>query len=148
MRGGYHRGAECPWSRDHSTSDAASTTVVSLIDGKMGFHCMHSHCDRRDWHALTAEMEHRFPEKPPYINSHLPEITHGSMAEGFLRRNDDDFRAIYDEEGRPLAQWVGTRWDISRDDTLLQKAVKDHLKVMHDFHPKPEKGFDDRRQAL
>ncbi len=47
-------------------------------------------------------------------------------------------------EGRPLAQWVGTRWDISRDDTLLNRAVKDHLKVMHDFHPKPEKGVDYR----
>ena len=54
------------------------------------------------------------------------------------------FCAVYDARGRPTAQWVKTRWDVSGDDTILWKAVARYLKAMHDRYPAPEKGPDSR----
>src|SRR5262249_32365366 len=45
-------------------------------------------------------------------------------------------------EGRPIAQWVKTRWDISKDETLLWRAVSDYLKGLHDKDEAPPKGPD------
>lgn len=108
VKGEWRIGIECPWQHEHSSGESDRETAVSFI-GKFGFHCFHSHCDRRNWDALRAEMEHRHTDKPPFFGS-LPPITHGTLAEAFLKANDD-FLAVYDAPGRPIAQWVHTRWD-------------------------------------
>jgi putative DNA primase/helicase len=75
----------------------------------------------------------------------LPVIAHATCAEAFLRDNHD-FVCVYDLDGRPIAQWVKTRWDISKDDTLLWRAVSDYLKALHDKYQEPKKGPDPRKR--
>ena len=141
VKGGWRIGIECPWTHEHSSGESDRETAVSFI-GKFGFHCFHSHCNRRNWDALRAEMEHRHADKSPFFGR-LPLITRATLAEAFLKANDD-FRAVYDAPGRPIAQWVKTRWDISTDDTVLVREVQKYLKTMHGIYQPPEKGPDSR----
>lgn len=154
IRHGWQIEIECPWESEHSTRDGHRDTVVSVIEGQgYGFKCLHGHCDGRDWRAFRAELESRFPDRKysftdagPSVTiggGGLPLIAHATLAEAFLRDNHD-FCAVYDAPGRPTAQWVKTRWDISGDDTILWRAVADYLKALHDRYHAPEKGPDSR----
>jgi P4 family phage/plasmid primase-like protien len=79
------------------------------------------------------------------LGGSLPIIAHATLAEAFLRDNHD-FVCVYDMPGRPIAQWVKTRWDLSKDDTLLWRAVSDYLKALHDKYEPPDKGPDPRKR--
>lgn len=77
----------------------------------------------------------------------LPRMTHGSLAESFLRDNRD-FLYVYDTG--QLAQWVGTRWDLGdrHDDRLLFRAVGEYLRSLWERYPEPEEGRQDPRRKL
>lgn len=147
------RPIECPWRDTHENSNqGTSTCIVYTEGGGYGFDCKHR-CSSKGWKAFRAEVEGRFPERnfsfvgdtgpEAVIGNRLPLIAHATLAEAFLRDNHD-FCAVYDAPGRPTAQWVKTRWDVSGDDTILWRAVADYLKAMHDRYPAPEKGPDSR----
>jgi P4 family phage/plasmid primase-like protien len=130
--------------------------VVSFIVGLgNGFKCLHSHCAHRHWREFRAELEKRNPGRmfsfgadsgfETVISSPLPMIAHATLAEAFLRDNHD-FVCVYDQERRPIAQWVRTRWDISGDDTLLWRAVAEYLKGLFPRYKPPEKGTDPRKR--
>lgn len=150
VAGGWQIAIECPWAAEHS-SEGSRDTVVSFVDGAgYGFKCLHSHCTDRHWREFRAELEkrtsreYRFDTPEVVIGSPgLPLISHATLAEAFLRSNRD-FVSVYDLPGRPTAQWVGTRWDIKSDDTLLYGAVVTFLKGLFAKYPAPEKGADHR----
>ena len=147
--GGWQVEIECPWVDEHS-SENPRDTVVSVIDGKYGFRCLHSHCTARNWRVFRAEVEQRTGEKyqagPEGTMSEttLPSITHADLAAAFLRDNHD-YKSIYNVKPSVVAQWLGTRWDISGDDRPFRRAVADYLKGLFDRYPEPEKGRDTRR---
>ena len=144
--GGWRIDIDCPWAAEHSGEGPRETSVFwSPIRG-FGFKCLHGHCDGRNWHTLTAEMEKRFPDKPRYFGK-LPLMTHADIARHFVESNDD-FVSIYDLDGRPLASFVGTRWDIRNDVHLLRKAVRDFLDELFHRYPLPEEGKPDYRLKL
>jgi P4 family phage/plasmid primase-like protien len=150
----WYRPIECPWASDHENSnEGTSTCVVYTEGGGYGFDCKHR-CSSKGWKEFRAELEGRFPERAFSFVGHtgpeatisggrLPLIAHATLAEAFLRDNHD-FCAVYDAPGRPTAQWVKTRWDISDNDTILWRAVADYLKALHGKYPTPEKGPDSR----
>jgi putative DNA primase/helicase len=74
-------------------------------------------------------------------------MTHADIASAFVESNDD-FVAVYDLPGRPMASWVQTRWDTSNDAHLLRKAVRDFLEELFHRYPKPEDEKKDYRRAL
>ena len=55
---GWQIEIECPWVNEHS-GESPRDTVVSVIDGRYGFRCLHGHCAARNWHAFRAELERR-----------------------------------------------------------------------------------------
>ena len=60
----WYRPIECPWSAVHeNNSGADSTCVVFTEGGGYGFDCKHR-CNSKDWKALRAELQSRFPNKP------------------------------------------------------------------------------------
>jgi P4 family phage/plasmid primase-like protien len=150
IRNGHQIEITCPWQDEHST-DSPRDTVVSCNEFGYGFKCQHGHCAGRHWREFRAELERRFPDRkyafteagPSATLGSLPLIAHATLAEAFLRDNHD-FCAVYDAPGRPTAQWVKTRWDVSGDDTILWRAVADYLKALHDRYRAPEKGPDSR----
>ena len=77
----------------------------------------------------------------------LPRMTHGSLAEAFLRDNRD-FLYVYDTG--QLAQWVKTRWDlgISNEDRLLFQAAGKYLGTLWTRYAEPEEGKPDSRRKL
>lgn len=144
---GWRVDIECPWSSEHTGESIRETSVFwSPIRG-FGFKCLHGHCDGRNWHSLKAEMQRRFPNKPPFFGK-LPTMTHADIATGFIAENDS-FVAVYDLPGRPIAAFVGTRWDTSDDSQLLRRAVRDYLDELYHRYPKPEDpDKKDPRRAL
>jgi putative DNA primase/helicase len=74
-------------------------------------------------------------------------MTHGSLAEAFLRDNRD-FLYVYDTS--QLAQWVKTRWDLGdrHDDRLLFQAVGKYLSSLWARYEAPEEGKSDPRRKL
>lgn len=41
---------ECPWESEHSSKGGDRDTIVTrYADGKMGFKCLHAHCEGRTW---------------------------------------------------------------------------------------------------
>lgn len=152
----WYRPIECPWADAHENkNEGTSTCIVYTEGGGYGFDCKHR-CSSNGWREFRAELQKRFPDRkfsfvgdagPDVVTSGaaLPVIAHATLAEAFLRDNHD-FCAVYDEPGRPTAQWVKTRWDISGDDTILWRAVADYLKGLHDRYDRPEKGPDTRRR--
>ncbi len=160
VTGGWQVEIECPWSAEH-TDETRRDTVVSFIGGRgYGFKCFHSHCTERHWREFRAELERLHPDKHfTFVEAAegvgeivlgdrvggLPIIAHATLAEVFLRDNHD-FVCVYDLERRPIAQWVKTQWDISKDDTLLWRAVSDYLKGLYDQYKEPEKGPDPRKR--
>jgi P4 family phage/plasmid primase-like protien len=160
ITGGFKVGIYCPLTdADTSPHDEGgeTSTVLSIIDGRLAFKCSHNTCEsqERNTAAFKAEMARRHPV--PYLpepgrdaeavwgteRTRLPLIAHATLAAAFLEDNHD-FVAVYDAPGRPIAQWVKTRWDISGDDTILQRAVADYLKKLHDRYPAPKSGPDSR----
>ena len=77
----------------------------------------------------------------------LPRMTHGSLAEAFLRDNRD-FLYVYDTG--QIAQWVKTRWDlgISNEDRLLFQAAGKYLGTLWTRYAEPEEGKPDSRRKL
>lgn len=77
----------------------------------------------------------------------LPRMTHGSLAEAFLRDNRD-FLYVYDTG--QIAQWVKTRWDLGdrNEDRLLFQAVGKYLASLWTRYPEPEEGKTDPRRKL
>lgn len=147
----WYRPIECPWADKHDNeNEGTSTCVVYTEGGGYGFDCKHR-CSSKGWKEFRAELERRFPDRSFFgasgpdavFGDRLPLIAHATMAEAFLRDNHD-FCAVYDAPGRPTAQWVKTRWDVSGDDTILWRAVADYLKGIHGEYPVPEKGPDSR----
>lgn len=150
----WYRPIECPWNSEHENSSGGSSTCVVYTEGGgYGFDCKHR-CSSKDWKAFRAELVQRFPDRkfsfaggggPEAIigGGPLPVVAHATLAEAFLRDNHD-FCAVYDSPGRPTAQWVKTRWDISGDDTILWRAVADYLKSLHSRYNAPDKGADPR----
>ena len=125
VTGGWQIEIECPWSAEHS-DETRRDTVVSFIAGQgYGFKCLHSHCVvQRHWPEFRAELKRLHPNKhfsfveprgDIVLGDGLPIIAHATLAEAFLRDNHD-FVCVYDLPGRPIAQRVKTRWDISKDD--------------------------------
>src|SRR5207302_10468536 len=87
------------------------------------------------------------PDKPRYFGK-LPAMTHADIAAAFVESNDD-FVAVYDLPGRPMAAWVQTRWDTTNDVNLLRKAIRDFLEELFHRYPRPEEGSKkDYRLAL
>jgi hypothetical protein len=140
IRNGHQIEITCPWQHEHSM-DNPRDTVVSCNEFGYGFKCQHGHCTERHWQEFRSELQSRFPDRKCAFTESgpgvtigglgLPLIAHATLAEAFLRDNHD-FCAVYDAPGRPTAQWVKTRWDVSGDDTILWKAVADYLKALHD----------------
>lgn len=154
---GYRIAITCPWQHEHS-GDSPGDSVVSCNELGYGFKCLHGHCAERHWREFRAELERRFPDRkfsfvgdsgPEAVigGGLLPVIAHATLAEAFLRDNHD-FCAVYDSPGRPTAQWVKTRWDISGDDTILWRAVADYLKGLHSRYNAPDKGPDSRMRLF
>ena len=149
---GYRVAITCPWQHEHS-GDSPGDSVVSCNELGYGFKCLHGHCTERHWREFRAELQSRFPDRQYAFTeagpsatiggTRLPLIAHATLAEAFLRDNHD-FCAVYDAPGRPTAQWVKTRWDVSGDDTILWKAAAELLKALHGRYPAPEKGPDSR----
>jgi P4 family phage/plasmid primase-like protien len=157
--GGWKIGVFCPLTetdaQPHDEGLGETSTIVQIINGKLSFKCSHNTCTQRERKtaAFKSEMAKRNPL--PYLpepgrdaevvfgGGRLPLLAHATLAEAFLRANHD-FCAVYDAPGRPTAQWVKTRWDVSGDDTILWKAVADYLKALHDRYHAPEKGPDSR----
>jgi P4 family phage/plasmid primase-like protien len=77
----------------------------------------------------------------------LPRMTHGSLAEAFLRDNRD-FLYVYDT--KQIAQWVKTRWDLGdkNDDRLLFRAAGKYLSSLWARYAEPEQGKQDPRRKL
>jgi putative DNA primase/helicase len=77
----------------------------------------------------------------------LPRMTHGNLAEAFLRDNRD-FLYVYDTG--QIAQWVKTRWDLGdrNEDRLLFQAVSKYLGSLWTRYPEPEEGKQDPRRKL
>jgi putative DNA primase/helicase len=77
----------------------------------------------------------------------LPRMTHGSLAEAFLRDNRD-FLYLYDTG--QVAQWVKTRWYLGdhNEDRLLFQAVSKYLAALWTRYPEPEEGKQDPRRKL
>lgn len=77
----------------------------------------------------------------------LPRMTHGNLAEAFLRDNRD-FLYVYDTG--QLAQWVKTRWDLGdrNEDRLLFQAVGKYLGSLWTRYAEPEEGKTDPRRKL
>ena len=77
----------------------------------------------------------------------LPRMTHGSLAESFLRDNRD-FLYVYDT--KQIAQWVKTRWDLGdkNDDRLLFRAAGKYLSSLWARYAEPEEGKQDPRRKL
>jgi P4 family phage/plasmid primase-like protien len=144
--GGWRVDIECPWAAEHSGEGPRETSVFWSPVRGFGFKCLHGHCDGRNWHTLTGVMEKRFPDKPRYFGK-LPAMTHADIARHFVESNDD-FVAIYDVDGRPIASFVTTRWDIRNDTHLLRKAVRDFLDELFHRYPNPEEGKPDYRLKL
>ena len=135
---GWRVDIECPWTAEHTGENDRETSIFwSPIRG-FGFKCLHGHCDGRNWHFLTEEMERRFPDKPRFFGK-LPAMTHADIATSFISENDN-FVAVYDLPGRPIGAFVKTRWDTSDDSQLLRKAVRDYLDELYHRYPKPEEG--------
>ena len=74
-------------------------------------------------------------------------MTHADIARHFVESNDD-FVAIYDVDGCPIASFVGTRWSIRNNVLLLRKAVRDFLDELFHRYPEPEEGKPDYRLKL
>ena len=167
----WYRPIECPWVNEHENANAGtSSCIVYTENSGYGFDCKHR-CASKEWKAFREKLQSRFPDRkfsfvesstPPSVvlgreslggcvdnseksDRRLPVIAHATLAEAFLRDNHD-FVCVYDLDGRPIAQWVKTRWDISGDDTLLWRAVADYLKDLHDKYEAPEKGPDTRKR--
>jgi putative DNA primase/helicase len=77
----------------------------------------------------------------------LPRMTHGGLAEAFLRDNRD-FLYVYDT--KQIAQWVKTRWDLGdkNDDRLLFQAAGKYLGSLWERYAEPEDGKPDPRRKL
>ena len=77
----------------------------------------------------------------------LPRMTHGALAEAFLR-DSKDFLYVYDTA--QLAQWVKTRWDLggSNEDRLLFRSVGKYLGSLWERYEAPEEGKTDPRRKL
>lgn len=77
----------------------------------------------------------------------LPRMTHGSLAEAFLRDNRD-FLFVYDT--KQIAQWVKTRWDLGdkNEDRLLFRAAAKYLSSLWARYGEPEDGKQDPRRKL
>jgi putative DNA primase/helicase len=77
----------------------------------------------------------------------LPRMTHGSLAEAFLR-DYRDFLYVYDTG--QIAQWVKTRWDLGdrNEDRLLFQAVGKYLGSLWTRYAEPEEGKPDSRRKL
>lgn len=84
-----------------------------------------------------------------FIEQHkpVPRMTHGSLAEAFLRDNRD-FLYVYDT--KQIAQWVKTRWDLGdkNDDRLLFQAAGKYLGSLWERYAEPEEGKQDPRRKL
>jgi putative DNA primase/helicase len=98
------------------------------------------------WDRLGAQ---EIKRARAYIEQHkpLPRMTHGSLAEAFLRDNRD-FLYVYDTD--QLAQWVKTRWDLGdrSTDRLLFRSVGKYLGALRTRYPEPEEGKSDPRRKL
>jgi putative DNA primase/helicase len=77
----------------------------------------------------------------------LPRMTHGSLAEAFLR-DYRDFLYVYDTG--QIAQWVKTRWDLGdrNEDRLIFQAVGKYLGSLWTRYSEPEEGKPDSRRKL
>ena len=158
ITGGWKLGIYCPLTEAdaHPHDEVGETsTVLLIINGKLYFKCSHNSCEKegRNTAAFKQEMARRNPDSYApepgregdvrFGTGPLPLITHATLAEAFLKSNDN-FRVLYDAQHRPIAQWVGTRWDISDNDAVLQRDVQKYLKTLHNAYPEPEKGPDSR----
>jgi len=147
----WYRPIECPWSDQHeNTNTGTSTCVVYTEDGGYGFDCKHR-CSSNGWKEFRAELERRFPDRKFFgtgtgnaADPGLPPIAHAKLAEAFRLKHDRDFVSVYDAPGRPVAAWVGTRWDILSDDAPMAKAIGCYLDTMAEKYPAPVKGPDAR----
>jgi len=77
----------------------------------------------------------------------LPLITHATIADAFLAQTED-FKAVYDIDGRPTAQWVGTRWEVSKDTAPLREAVGRYVQGLYELYPEADGKIDPRRKLL
>jgi P4 family phage/plasmid primase-like protien len=161
ITGGWKLGIYCPLTQGDAQpheEEGDTSTILLMINGRLSFKCSHNTCTRleRKTAAFKEAMARRNPL--PYLpepgadalavlGGILPVLANATLAESFLRENHD-FCAVYDAPGRPIAQWVGTRWDISGDDTILWKAVADYLKKLHARYPAPKEGKPDSRMRL
>jgi putative DNA primase/helicase len=76
----------------------------------------------------------------------LPYLAHGPLAEAFAEQSDD-FAFLYDRG--VYAAWVGTRWAIGDEDSLLLKrAVGTFLNGLFSQYPEPAEGKADYRKQL
>lgn len=154
LANGWRVEIACPWAKEHTTADSQRGTVVTFIDGQgYGFKCLHGHCDKRHWQEFREKLDagrtFSFGDAGPDVvfGGGLPLITHATLAEAFLRDNHD-FYAVYDAPDRPIAQWIKTRWDISKNETIFWRAVADYLKGLYSKYPKPESGPDVRMRLF
>jgi hypothetical protein len=148
----------CLWANSHeNANEGTSSCVIYNEGGGYGYDCKHR-CADRTWHDLRAELESRFPDKPRFAflevgpkltigGTGLPILAHATLAEAFLQLNHD-FVCVYDLPHAPTAQWVGTRWSFSENDSLLWRAVADFLAGLYPRYEPPEKGADPRKRLL
>ena len=46
----------CPWDHEHTQKDDTGTVLTVQTDGRVGFKCMHGHCQGRTWKVLRDHL--------------------------------------------------------------------------------------------
>lgn len=75
----WFRPIECPWLSEHENQNQGTSTCVIFTEGTgYGFDCKHR-CAGKSWHDFKAELQSRFPDKPPFrFMESTAEVTIGS----------------------------------------------------------------------
>ena len=57
--GGTQYIVTCPWHELHSSRSKGESVIFQRDNGAIGYNCMHSHCEGKDWHAYRDFYEPR-----------------------------------------------------------------------------------------
>ena len=96
----WFRPIVCPWLADHENANQGTSTCVVYTEGAgYGFDCKHR-CASKDWKALRAELESRFPDRRfSFTSDTVAVIGKQPEAASEPERKRPDY---------PIAVWDGT----------------------------------------
>lgn len=157
ITGGWKIGIYCPLTEtDDSPHDegAETSTVISMINGRLAFKCAHNTCEKLGRNTATFKDAMSLRNPVPYLpepgqdavavfggQNPFPKLLHDDLAHHFLKGNQDFF-LVRDVDPVLLAAWTVEGWKLRKDKWLLHRAISTYLADLFTRYPLAKPGAE------